>query len=87
VALGISDLAAIDALMAEQTEVVIAVRALRQQFPKMSVTQCDPSDVDLELPFRTWPRFSLHLVDGVGHCWRLTSDADRATGLVLVAAS
>jgi hypothetical protein len=85
VALGISDLTAIDALMAEQTEVVAAVKALRQRFPKMSVTQCDPSDVDLEMPFRTWSRFSLHLVDIADHCWRLTSDADRATGLVLVA--
>ena len=84
-ALGISDLTAIDALVAEQTDVATAVKALRQRFPGMSVTQCDPSDVDLETPFRTWPRFPLHLVDSADHCWRLTLDADRATGLVLVA--
>jgi hypothetical protein len=84
VALGTFELAEIDALMEAQTDPVVAVNALRQRFPKMTVTQCDPSDVDLETPFRTWPRFWLHLVDAANHCWRLTAEADRATGLVLV---
>lgn len=84
-ALGTSDLADIDALLQAQTQPVLAVAALRQRFPKLSVTLCDPSDVDLETPFRTWSRFSLHLVDSTDHCWRLTAEAERATGLLLVA--
>lgn len=84
-ALGTSDLADIDAMLQAQTEPVLAIAALRQRFPRLSVTQCDPSDVDLETPFRTWPRFSLHLVDSADHCWRLTSEMERATGLLLVA--
>jgi hypothetical protein len=51
----------------------------------MTVTQCDPSDIDLETPFRVLAGVSLYLVDGMDHCWRLTTDATRATGLVVVA--
>jgi hypothetical protein len=85
VALSTSDLADIEALLKAQPEPSAAVASLRQRFPKMAVTQCDPSDVDLEAPFRTWPGFALHLVDSADHCWRLTDKTDRATGLLLVA--
>jgi hypothetical protein len=85
VALSTSDLADIEALLAAQPEPSLAVTALRRRFPKMAVTQCDPSDVDLETPFRTWAGFALHLVDSADHCWRLTDQTERATGLLLVA--
>jgi hypothetical protein len=85
VALDQSDLTDIDALLQAQDEPTVAVAALRQRFPKLSVTQCDPSDVDLETPFRAYSRFSLHLVDSTDHCWRLTPELGRATGLLLVA--
>ncbi len=84
-ALSASDLVDIDALLETQSEPSLAVASLRQRFPHMTVTQCDPSDVDLETPFHTGSRYSLHLVDSADHCWRLTDDAARATGLVLVA--
>ncbi len=58
--------------------------ALRQQLPKLSLTRCDASDIDAETPFRAFPRFTLYLVDGADHCWKLTSDPARATGLVVV---
>lgn len=57
---------------------------LRRRFPMLSVTRCDPSDLGVETPFREFPRFALHLVDGSDHCWRLTDDPARATGLVVV---
>lgn len=84
-ALSTSDLADIESLLQAQSEPSGAVVSLRQRFPKMSVTQCDPSDVDLETPFRTWSSFALHLVDSSDHCWRLTDKTKRATGLLLVA--
>jgi hypothetical protein len=84
-ALGATDLADIEALLNTQVAPAQAAAELRRRFPALTITQCDPSDVDLETPFREWPRFSLHLVDGSDHCWRLTPDAARATGLVVVA--
>ncbi len=83
-ALSISDLVDIEALLVAQSEPSVAVAALRRRFPTMAVTQCDPSDVDLETPFREWPGFALHLVDSAEHCWRLTDKTERATGLLLV---
>lgn len=84
-ALSTSDLADIDALLAVQPDPSLAVMALRRRFPKLAVTRCDPSDVDLETPFRTWPGLALHLVDSADHCWRLTDKTEHATGLLLVA--
>jgi hypothetical protein len=84
-ALGAADLADIEMLLNTGTERACVVADLRQRFPGMAVTTCDPSDVDLETPFRIGAHFALHLVDGANHCWRLTSDADCATGLMIVA--
>ncbi len=83
--LGATDLADIEALLNTQVAQVPVVAALRRRFPALTVTQCDASDVDLETPFREFPGFSLYLVDRADHCWRLTPDAARATGLVVVA--
>ena len=57
---------------------------VRQRFPGLSLTRCEPSDVDGYQAFRSFPRFDLHLVDGRDHCWRLTDDPAAATGIVLV---
>jgi hypothetical protein len=83
-ALGAADLADIEVLLNTGTEPAGVVGELRRRFPGMAVTTCDPSDVDLEIPFRTGRHFALHLVDSTNHCWRLTSDADCATGLMVV---
>jgi hypothetical protein len=80
-----AELTAIEALLAATAEPAHAVADLRRCFPGLTVTQCDRSDVDLETPFRTIARVSIYLVDGTDHCWRLTTDTARATGLVLVA--
>ena len=84
-ALDPTQLAEIETLLNSDADTSGVVAALRKSVPGMTVTLCDPSDVDLETPFRTWSRFSLFLVDSADHCWRLTTDAARATGLVLVA--
>lgn len=55
---------------------------LRRQFPHLSWTRCDASDV-AEAPFRTYAGFDLHLLDGADHCVQLTEDPARATGLVI----
>jgi hypothetical protein len=55
----------------------------RQHFPALTLTRCDAADVDAEIPFREYPGVSLFLVDAHDHCWRITSDPARATGIVL----
>ena len=55
---------------------------LRSRFPHLSWTRCDASDVT-ESPFRTYPRFEVHLVDRSDHCVQITTDPARATGIVL----
>jgi aspartokinase-like uncharacterized kinase len=84
-ALSTTELAEIEAVLDTEAEPARVVADLRRRFPALTVTQCDPSDLDNETPFRAWSRFSLYLVDSADHCWRLTSDAARATGLVVVA--
>ena len=80
-----TQLAEIEAVVNAESDAAGVVAALRRRFPGLTVTQCDASDVDLETPFRVWSCCSLLLVDGADHCWRLTSDATRASGLVIVA--
>lgn len=82
-ALNATELAAIETLLST-TDAAASMRAMRQQFPNLSVTRCDPSDVDADAPFRAWPHLSLYLVDGRAHCWQLTGDPAQATGVVLV---
>jgi hypothetical protein len=55
---------------------------LKQRFPHLSWTRCDASDVT-ETPFRSYPRFELHLVDRTDHCVQITADPARASGIVL----
>jgi hypothetical protein len=83
-ALSQQDLAAIDALLAAPDADASALTALRQRLPKLTLTRCDASDIDAETPFRAFARFTVYLVDGADHCWTLTTDPDRATGLVVV---
>jgi len=83
-ALSADDLSKLEALLGGAEADATALAMLRQQLPGLSLTRCDASDVDAEQPFREYPRFTLYLVDGTDHCWRLTVDPDRATGLVVV---
>lgn len=78
-------MARIDSLLGAQRLEPAALAAFRQEFPALSFTRCDLSDLGVEEPFREFPRFSLFLLDTSDHCSRLTSDPARATGLVVAA--
>jgi hypothetical protein len=84
-ALTADDLADIDAVLASPEADARALADLRRRLPGLSLTRCEASDVDADEPFRAYPRFNLYLVDGAAHCWQLTSDPARATGLVVAA--
>ncbi|MGP0061486.1 MAG: hypothetical protein ACLPID_19625 [Beijerinckiaceae bacterium] len=73
----------VDSLLGTVDPSPAALSTLRQQLPGITVTQCAKSDVDMEEPFREYQSFTLYLVDGADHCWRLTSDPGRATGLIV----
>lgn len=86
--LQMDELAAIDALLGAELVSAsganaAALASFRRQFPRLTVTGCDASDVDLETPFRVYPWASLFLIDSSDHCWRFTSDPARATGIVV----
>jgi hypothetical protein len=62
-----------------------ALAGFRRDFPGLSLTRCDVSDLGVEQPFRQYQKFNLYLVDASEHCWRLTADPARATGVVVAA--
>jgi hypothetical protein len=87
-AFGADELAAInDLLLAEAASApagdASARAKFRQQFPGLSLTRCDASDMDSEKPYHVYPGLSLFLVDASDHCWRITSNPAHATGIVL----
>ncbi|KRP97650.1 MULTISPECIES: hypothetical protein [Bradyrhizobium] len=55
---------------------------LRRRFPQLACVRCDASDVT-DQPFRQFPSFDLHLLDGSDHCVQITADPKRATAIVL----
>jgi hypothetical protein len=82
--LSAGDLNEIEALLAGHGAGHRVLADLRRRFPDLSLTRCDAADLDAEPPFRAHQRFDLYLVDGTDHCWRLTADSSRATGIVVV---
>ncbi len=78
-------MARIDAVLGPQDVDMAALAGLRKDFPGLSFTRCDVSDLGVEKPFRQYPRFNLYLVDASEHCYRLTADPERATGVVVAA--
>ncbi len=79
------DFAEIETLLAGGGAGAAFSAAFRQRFPGLTLTRCAASDVDQEAPYRRYPGFDLHLVDRSDHCWRMTADPARATGVVLAA--
>jgi hypothetical protein len=55
---------------------------LRKKFPKLSLTRCDASDF-AETPYRRFPRYEVHLIDSSDHCVRITTEPQKATGLIV----
>jgi hypothetical protein len=80
-----SALARIEAALCPQDADATALSGFRNEFPNLSLTRCDVADLGVEPPFRQYPRFNLYLVDASDHCWRLTGDPARATGVVVAA--
>lgn len=83
-ALETDELATLDELLtAAASADASSLTGIRQRFPWLSLTRCDESDMDTETPFRVYPGLSLYLVDASDHCWRITADPERATGIVV----
>lgn len=57
--------------------------ALREAFTDMHLTYCSEDDIGVGRPVRHADGFNMYLVDGRGHCMRLTTDMASATGIVL----
>ena len=81
--LSAAQLGMIDTYLAADTADAAAVTALRQALAGPTITRCDLGDVDQETPYRSYPRFTVFLVDASDHCWVITTDPARATGLVV----
>ncbi|MGE0113763.1 MAG: hypothetical protein AB7T07_02600 [Steroidobacteraceae bacterium] len=59
------------------------VAAFRSQFPGMSLTRCEVSDMGADEPYRQFAQVDMYLVNGSAHCWQITADPALATGIVL----
>ncbi|MFG1411011.1 MAG: hypothetical protein B7Y12_21155 [Rhizobiales bacterium 24-66-13] len=83
-ALKADDLTQIDQILSAVDADAGVFADLRKRFPHLSWTRCDASDVT-ETPFRIYPKFEVHLLDAADHCVLITTDPERATGIVLAA--
>jgi hypothetical protein len=81
-ALGADELLEIDRVLSASDADAGAVAGLRRRFQHLSWTRCDAADMT-ETPFRSYPRFEIHLVDRTDHCVQITADPARASGIVL----
>lgn len=76
------ELVAIEQLLCSADADAQVFAELRQRFSHLTWTRCDASDVT-EIPFRSYPRFDVHLLDSAGHCAHVTEDPASATGIIL----
>lgn len=56
---------------------------LRKAFPDCHFTYCMDDDIGAEEPLLEREGFNLYLVDGQGHCLKLTTDLAKANGVVI----
>ncbi|UEM01670.1 hypothetical protein JL101_016865 [Skermanella rosea] len=82
-------LAGIETIAAQASQLYAAgtrrdavVRTLKQKFQGLTITGCLESDLSEE-PFREEPSYLLYLVDSHDHCWKVTREPARATGIVI----
>jgi hypothetical protein len=73
----------IDAALATAGADAQAVASIRKIAPALMVTRCDALDMRDETPFRIYENCALYLVDGRDHCWKITQDPGKATGIAL----
>ena len=81
-AVNAEELKEIERMLAARDVDAQAFAELRRRFPHLSWTRCDASDVT-EVPFRSYDKFDVHLLDSADHCSQITADPSRATGIVL----
>jgi hypothetical protein len=81
-AVSIEELTEIDKLLAAEGSAPLPLSELRSRFPHLTWTKCDASDV-IEPPYRSYPHYDVHLLDGADHCVQVTMEPARATGIVL----
>lgn len=82
-ALSTTQLAQLETLCANSDGGPQVVAEFRSQFPGMSLTRCEVSDMGADEPFRQFSQVDMYLVDGRDHCWHITGDPAQATGIVL----
>ena len=81
--LTVQDLSTIDEVFEDFEAAPDLTSRIRSRIPGLVVTRCDESDLGSDVPFRTYPRYQMFLVDGSNHCWTVTSNPDSATALLL----
>jgi hypothetical protein len=79
----------IESITAQATELYAAgtkrdavVKALKQKYQGLTITGCSENDLTEE-PFREEPAYLLYLVDSQDHCWKMTQEPAKATGIVI----
>jgi len=78
------NLAKIEAMLGAPDATDAVLKDFRANFPGVSITRCDPSDVAGEKPYKQFPRFTLYLISAVDHCVTMTLDPGMATGIIVV---
>ena len=81
-AVSADEMAKMEGVLAAPDAANVAYATLRGQFPHLTFTRCDASDVD-ETPYRSIGLFDLHLIDTRDHCAHITDDPEQATGVIL----
>ncbi|PIQ34258.1 MAG: hypothetical protein COS35_08440 [Zetaproteobacteria bacterium CG02_land_8_20_14_3_00_50_9] len=59
------------------------ISQLRAEFSGLHFTWCMDDDIGSEVPLVERERFNIYLVDGEGHCLKLTTDLSKANGVVI----
>ena len=59
------------------------VAELRQKFSGIHFTLCMDDDMECARPAAEEKEFNVYLVDSTNHCSKLTTNLDRASGIVL----
>ncbi len=78
------NLAKIEAMLGAPEADPSVLNDFRAQFPGISLTRCDASDVEGEKPYKEFSRFTLYLVSAMNHCVTMTHDPNEATGIIVV---
>jgi hypothetical protein len=78
------NLAKIETMLGSPDANESVLKDFRQNFPGVSLTRCDPSDVEGEKPYKEFPRFTLYLISAIDHCVTMTHDPEAATGIIVV---